>query len=102
MQGSDPGLVLFCIFIRPIYDLEDLITYADDNYAGGSDEDLLAAIMMVKTKMEKITTWMTMSGLKINVAKTEICIFHRRNKLLREIEIQGVNITTKNKMNIFC
>ena len=50
--------------------------------------------------MEKISIWMTKSGLKINVEKTEICIFHRRNKLIREIEIQGVLIKTNNTMNV--
>ena len=36
-----------------------------------------------------------MSGLKINVAKTEICTFHRRNMPVKEIKNQGVKITKK-------
>ena len=33
--------VLFYIFIRPVYDFEDLITYGDNNYAGEGYDDLL-------------------------------------------------------------
>ena len=37
IQGSVLGLVLFSIFIRPIYDKEALTTYADDNYLGAEN-----------------------------------------------------------------
>ena len=32
IQGSVLGPVLFSLFIRPLYDIEKLLTYADDNY----------------------------------------------------------------------
>ena len=51
-------------------------------------------------KMERKTKWMVNSGLKSNVKKTEICIFHRRNAVSREIEIMGENITTRSTMNV--
>ena len=54
LQGSVLGPVLFCIFIRPVFDLEELIAYADDNYIGGRHEKLERAIAEVKAKMEKI------------------------------------------------
>ena len=34
VQGSVLGPILFSIFIRPIYDLEAMTTYADDNSLG--------------------------------------------------------------------
>ena len=34
IQGSVLGPVLFCLFIRPLFEIEDLTTYADDNYIG--------------------------------------------------------------------
>ena len=37
IQGSVLGPVLFSIFIRPIYKIEDLTTYADDNYLGADN-----------------------------------------------------------------
>ena len=41
-----------------------------------------------------------MSGLKINTAKTEICIFHRRNVLIEEIILMGTTIRTGITMNV--
>ena len=82
LQGSVLGPVLFCLFIRPLYDIEDLITYADDNYFGESDADMDVATRKLVTRMEIAIRWLTMSGLKINTAKTELCIFHRRNVLV--------------------
>ena len=58
--------ILFCIFIRPPYDLEDLITYADANYAGSAKEDVTRAISDVKSRMERISKLMSRSRLKIN------------------------------------
>ena len=64
-----PSQVLFSIFIRPIYDLESLTTYADDNYLGSGNKSLTVAMMETKEKIERVTKWMTQSGLKINDKK---------------------------------
>ena len=65
VQGSMLGLVLFCIFIRPLYDMEDLITYADDNYACDSNKELTLAIGNVTRKMERITLSLSLESFKI-------------------------------------
>ena len=77
IQGSVLGPVLFCLFIRPIFEIVELIAYADDNYMGEESKNLEEAIQNVKEKTETVIRWMTASGLKTNEAKTEICIFHR-------------------------
>ena len=43
------------IFIRPIYELEDLTTYADDNYLGAENEILTLAIHEIKRKINIVT-----------------------------------------------
>ena len=54
----------------------------------------------METKLKLITTWLTDSGLKVNEAKTESCLFHRKDS--RPIEISINNVTTKSKdsMNV--
>ena len=44
--------------------------------------------------------WLTMSGLKINTAKTELCIFHRRNVLVKEVQLMGLVVKTGTTMNV--
>ena len=43
---------------------------------------------------------LTMSGLKINTAKTELCIFHRRNVLVKEVQLMGLVVKTGTTMNV--
>ena len=50
--------------------------------------------------MEAVIDWMMKSGLKINMEKTEICIFHRRNKITKCIELKNICINTINTMSI--
>ena len=50
LQGSVLGPVLFALFVSPLLDLIDLISYADDNYIIGVDKDLDKAMTKVKMK----------------------------------------------------
>ena len=77
-----------------------MLTYADDNYAGASNELLQVAVNELKSKMERIIRWMKMSGLKINVSKTEICVFHRRNIVQINVELDGTMISSMKTMNV--
>ena len=40
-----------------------------------------------------------MSGLKFNVEKTEVCIFHRRNLIKSNFELKRVRTMMKNTIN---
>ena len=44
---------LWIIFIHPVYEIEELLTDADDNYIGESNEVLDLAIERVKIRMER-------------------------------------------------
>ena len=67
VQGSVLGPVLFSIFIRPLYDLEIITTYADDNYLGSENYNLNLAKLEIKRKINITTKWLCGSGLKINL-----------------------------------
>ena len=100
IQGSVLGPVLFSIFVRPLFDLFDIVNYADDNYIGNENENLATAMLNVKLKTEGICDWLSNSGLKINEEKTEICIFHRRNVMCKTFTIKNSTIVSKNTINI--
>ena len=59
LQGSVLGPVLFSLFIRPLYDMEELLTYADDNYFGDTDVDVEVAIKRLVVRMENAIRWLT-------------------------------------------
>ena len=58
------------------------------------------AIDEIKNKINRVSSWLTGSGLKINDQKTEICIFHRKEKLSLTIIINNNEIRTTNHMTI--
>ena len=82
------------------YDLESLTTYAVDNYLGSENESLAVALAETKAKITRVTQWMTMSGLKINEKKTDLCIFHRIAQEKCTLEIDGTQIESSSQINI--
>jgi hypothetical protein len=100
VQGSVLGPVLFSLFIRPIYDIEDLTTYADDNYVIKESGSLSNTLQQVETSVQNVANWLKNSGLKVNEAKTEMCVFHRNKNERVEIELCGHKIKNKTNINI--
>ena len=58
------------------------------------------AVNRLVKKMENAIGWLKMSGMKINTLKTEICIFHRRNMLVMDVELLGLVVKSRNIMNV--
>ena len=79
IQGSILGPILYAIFVAPLFDLETLSNYADDNYIVRWNPHIESLIVDMKKTLKSITKWLKDSGLKVNEAKTEMCLFHRSN-----------------------
>ena len=47
-----------------------------------------------------ITKWLKDSGLAVNESKTELCLFHRNDKPIIEINFLGHKINSKKFMNV--
>ena len=100
VQGSILGPILYAIFVSPLFDLTDLTLYADDNYIVRWNSILHLLILDMKISLEMITKWLRQSGLKVNDAKTELCVFHRTDTRPIEININDIMLTSKNHINV--
>jgi hypothetical protein len=100
VQGSILSPVLYAIYISPLFDLEFLLTFADDSYIPRFNSSLELLIEDIKKTLESITKWLRDSGLSVNRSKTKVCTFHRRYERCATILIDAINIMSKNDINI--
>ena len=74
--------------------------FADDNFCIESNRCLASLIPDLEKRLESITKWLRESGLIVNEAKTEICLFHRNDVPTLVVTVNGVPIRTKKSMNV--
>ena len=98
MQGSILGPVLFNLFMSPLLEKEDLKSYADDSYLIRGNKSNEVALQRLQFQCEKVTKWMTDSGLKVNIGKTELVVFHRMDTSTGMIRMNGVDVTSKKEI----
>ena len=96
VQGSVLGPVLYAIFVAPMYDLEDMSSFADDNFTIRWHSNFQTMIQNLETSLTKITKWLKDSGLVVNETKTEVCLFGRQDIAPVIININGSEVVTKN------
>ena len=80
VQGSILGPILYALFVCPLLDLAKMTLFADDNFILKWNKQLSALITDMEKTIEMITKWLRQSGMKVNGSKTEICLFHRKDK----------------------
>ena len=100
VQGSILGPVLFSLFLSPLLEKEDLISYADDSYLIRGNKTKEIALQRLQFQIKKVEKWLTNSGLKVNVAKTEIVIFHKSDTALSSIRMNGQEIPSKKEISV--
>jgi hypothetical protein len=100
VQGSILGPILYALFVSPLFDLAKMTLFADDNYVLCRNTHLPALIHDLVTTMERIIKWLKNSGLKVNDAKTEVCLFSRTDVRPIKLTINGIELTTKKSMNV--
>ena len=75
VQGSILGPLLYALFVSPLFDLAKMTLFADDNYIIRRGKQLSELVSQMRLTLEIIIKWLRQSGLKVNDAKTEICLF---------------------------
>ena len=100
IQGSILGPILYALFIRPLYKITIVTTFADDNYVIKFNKEKKVALEELGKELEKIIKWLKGSGLKVNGKKTELCIFHRNGNTDGSLLIDNDLITSKNEINV--
>ena len=100
VQGSILSPILYAIFVSPLFDIEELLAFADDTFIPKVGESLAELIEDMEKSLEAITKWLKQSGLVVNKAKTEICVFNRRDLANVNIKIGNDTITSKNQLSV--
>jgi len=99
VQGSILGPVLFAIFVKNVFEIEPVTIYADDNYLVCDGDNINELKTNVERRTENLCNFLSNSGLKVNVSKTEVVIF-ARTKMKANFNIGGNLIMSKESMRV--
>ena len=59
----------------------------------------LEAVRLMEVKLRNIMNWLTDSGMKVNEAKTDLCLFHKGDTSPVSLNINGNILKSNNKIN---
>ena len=88
------------IFVSPLFDLEKLTKFADDNFVIRWSKNLDELKNRMEASMQTIISRMKDSGLKVNEKKTELCLFHRNSQEVISIVVGGQIVNSTHQMNV--
>jgi hypothetical protein len=90
-QGSILGPLLFILYINDITNVSPqmkLILFADDTNILLNDTNLTDLISKTNTELQKISHWLKINKLSLNIKKTHFILFHfRQHKIPENIKL---------------
>ena len=105
-QGSILGLLFFSICINDLITVSDklkFVMYADDTtiYFNIEEFDQYNLQQDITKELENITLWLKRNKLSLNVQKTKLMVFHRKQKQIKELNIviNGITIERVESFN---
>jgi hypothetical protein len=100
VQGSILGPVLFSLFISPVFELQNIVAYADDTYTLTSSRSKENLVTNIGVALTAVSLWFQSSGLKVNEEKTELAIFYKDNCNPEDALMNGTIIRTKGTIKV--
>jgi hypothetical protein len=100
VQGSVLGPVLYAIFVSPVFDLEPMLTFADDSFIVACNKDKKEVISNLEKSLETITKWLKQSGLKVNQEKTDLCLFYKNDTACVNLNLENIVIRSKKEISV--
>jgi len=97
-QGSILGPLLFILYINDLIQSSKIlrfIMFADDTNLFYSHKDLNELSRIVNLELVKVSTWLKINKLSLNINKTHFILFHFRQKTIHSpisIQIDNTNI----------
>ena len=92
------GPLLFTLYINDIANVSDIIfplIFADDTNVFVTGKDLNHMVYIINKELNKLTEWMNVNKLSLNVTKTNFMIFrskHRKAGFSNNIKINVTDI----------
>ncbi len=100
IQGSIFGPILYVIIISPLFNIENLTCFADDKYALVENKEKSVVATHIQQKLKRVMDWLTKSGMKVNEAKTDLCLFYKHDTTPIRISLNGQSVISNSKINV--